>query len=459
MSDEGKWDVSRVAHGAKWDVGVVGAGPGGLSTAHELQKTGKFNITVFEAGSQVGGRASTRVKDGLAFDRGANFYVLKYKSTEEAARELGLGSLWQVLPQEPEHYTVRDGKLCLLTIPSVWSLFRLNTLSIKSQFRLIKMFWSVGKKCKGLNWFDLASLPVELNTTNAYDYVAKHADQQVADYIIDAFTSMYQFHSAREMSLAAMFALMGMMVNDSGGFVRCHVKGGEMSAIPEAYAKGLDVRLNHLIDEVRSDGCRLLVVSSGGQTHTFDKVVMATTADVARKIYITPSDNQKRFLDSVEYAATVNVSFKIPIGTLKGIACVAVPFCENSVISEYTNEELKGISSNGKTLVNVGLHEGAAREIIGKSNEEIFSFVKGELLKVCPPLKGNASLLENHDLERWPAAMPKFSQRFVDEAIRFWQRGQGENGVYLAGDMTGCPWVEGAIYSGKKVAKLIEGSI
>ncbi|MBI3632927.1 MAG: NAD(P)/FAD-dependent oxidoreductase, partial [Candidatus Vogelbacteria bacterium] len=71
----------------KWDVGVIGAGPGGLSAAHELRKTGKFNVVVFEAGAQVGGRASTRVKDGLAFDRGANFYVLKYNNTAEIAKE------------------------------------------------------------------------------------------------------------------------------------------------------------------------------------------------------------------------------------------------------------------------------------------------------------------------------------------------------------------------------------
>ncbi|MBI3632954.1 MAG: FAD-dependent oxidoreductase, partial [Candidatus Vogelbacteria bacterium] len=275
----------------------------------------------------------------------------------------------------------------------------------------------------------------------------------------DAFISMYQFHSAREFSLAAMLSLMGMMINDTGGFLRCHMVGGEMSAIPEAYAKGLDVRLLSPISEVRGEGCRVVLVGSGGVVHNFDKVVLATTADVARKIYTTPSENQKRFLDSVKYAATVNVSFRVPVGTLKGIACVAITYRENPVICEYTNEELKGIAVDGKTLVNVGLHEGAAREIIGKSDEEIYSFVKGELLKVCPPLKGDASILENHDLERWPQAMPKFSQKFVTEAARFWQRGQGNNSVYFAGDMTGCPWVEGAIYSGKKVAKLIEASI
>lgn len=447
-----------MAESEKWDVGVVGAGPAGLSATYELQKTGRFNVTVFEAAAQVGGRASTRVKDGLAFDRGANFYVLKYKNTEQAARELGLGSSWQVMPQDHEHFTVRDGKLCLLTIPSIWSLFRFNTLSLASQFRLLKMFWQVGKRCRSLNFFDLASLPEELNSTNAYDYVATHADKDVADYIVDAFTSMYQFHSAREMSLAAMLALMSMMVNDSGGFVRCHVVGSEMSAIPEAYAKTLNVLLSRRVDEVRTEGCRV-IVRSGGGIHTFDKVVLATTADVAKEIYVTQSGSQKRFLDSVKYATTINVSFKLPQGSLAGVACVAVPYCENAIISEYTNESLKGIAANGKSLVNVGLHEGAAREIIGKSDDEIFAIVKRELLKVCPPLKGDASILENHDLERWPAAMPKFSQEFVEEAIRFWQFGQGENSVYLAGDMTGCPWVEGAIYSGKKVAKLIEASI
>jgi predicted NAD/FAD-dependent oxidoreductase len=183
--------------------------------------------------------------------------------------------------------------------------------------------------------------------------------------------------------------------------------------------------------------------------------VIATTADVARRIYKTPSPSQARFLDAVEYAPTINVSFKVPVNILNGIACVAISGRENPTISEYTNEALKGIYSKGKSLVNVGLHEGATREIIGKSDEEIFDLVRKEMVKVCPAFHGNPYYMENHDLERWPSAMPKFSQRFVSETAHFWNYAQGENSVHFAGDMTGCPWVEGAIYSGKKVAKLI----
>ena len=121
------WDVS----GVKWDVGVVGAGPGGLSTAHELQKTGKFNITVFEAGSKSAA-ASTRVRWRI---RRRNFYV-EVQNTEEAAKSWAwdCGKFYH---KSRALYST-NGKF-VYSIPSVCRCFG-SIHSIKSQFRLIKMF-------------------------------------------------------------------------------------------------------------------------------------------------------------------------------------------------------------------------------------------------------------------------------------------------------------------------------
>ncbi len=445
----------------KQRIAVVGAGPAGLSAADELEKTGKFQVIVFEASPHVGGRMSTRVKNGLAFDRGANFFVDKYANTKAYAKELGLGHLWQPTSREGEHYTVKDGKLCLLSMSSIMSILKFDALSYISRARLLWTFYKVKEQCKGLNFFDLTSLPAELNSMSAYEYIDRNVGKDAADYIVDAFTSMYQFHSAKEISLAAMLALMNMIASDTGGFTRYHTPPGQMSTIPEAMAKKLKVITSFPIEEIRKteDGKVALI---GRKFMTFDKVVIATTADRALKMLAISNQKQKEFLEGVEYASTINVSFQLPKVCLEGIACVAVPYCENKIISEYTNEATKGVQdhNNYYTLINIGLHEGAAREMMDKPDAEIFRRVREELYKICPNLKYRMSLLRDHDLERWPAAMPKFSKSFVDRARAFWQEGggQGDNGVYFAGDMTGFPWVEGAFTSGKKVAALIAKS-
>ncbi len=439
--------------GKKLNVAVIGAGPGGLSTAYNLQQSGRCNVVVFEGSTHVGGRMSTRFRDGFAFDKGANFFVDAYSTTKAYAKLLDLP--WEPMKDGGQHFTVRDGKLCLLTFKNLYSIFKFDALSYSSRAKLIWMFYDIGRKGRDLNFFDLTSLPPQLNTMSAYDYVEARAGKEVANYVIDAFTSMYQFHSAREISAAAMFALINMMRFDTKGFVRHHIAGGEMSTIPEALAKQLNVKLETPVDEIFTKNSKV-IVRTGDNVHTFDLAVIATTANIAQRIYKNPTRIQSEFLYSVEYASTINISFRIPENLLEGIDCVAVSRLENRTICEYTNESMKGINAGGMTLINVGLHEGAADKLMWRENDHIYNLVRSELIKVCPNLhRLNPEILRPHDIQKWPSAMPKFSQNLMMHARELWRVGQGENGVYFAGDMTGCPWVEGALYSGTKVASMI----
>ena len=54
---------------------IIGAGIGGLATAALLAKDG-YDVTVFEAGSQPGGRAGQLKKDGFSFDTGPSWYLM-----------------------------------------------------------------------------------------------------------------------------------------------------------------------------------------------------------------------------------------------------------------------------------------------------------------------------------------------------------------------------------------------
>ena len=52
-------------------IAVIGAGIAGLGCAYVLQKAG-FEVTVFEKNPRVGGRMSSRTKNGYVFDLGAD---------------------------------------------------------------------------------------------------------------------------------------------------------------------------------------------------------------------------------------------------------------------------------------------------------------------------------------------------------------------------------------------------
>ena len=338
--------------------------------------------------------------------------------------------------------------LRLLSISSIWSVLGFDSLSFKSRIRLILFLARAGAKIRGLNFFDLASAPEELDMDNAYAYARDQIGQDVAEYIVDGITTTYQFHRSSEISTTGMFALAGLTANSSEGFTMYHTIG-EMRTIPCELAKRLDVRTKTQVSRIEPHKGKVAITATGKRMK-FDTVVCASTGDRAREMLIKPSRKQAELLASVRYASSINISYKIPVEVLSGISAVTVPHIENPSISGYTNESLKGICVDGKTLINVYLHEGWARKMMKKSEKEIFTQVKGELVKVCPPLDGRKELLEDHEIQRWPSAMPKFDHKYVTRVKRFWQDGQGDNGVYLCGDYLNTPWVEGASHAEKK---------
>lgn len=91
---------------------------------------------------------------------------------------------------------------------------------------------------------------------------------------------------------------------------------------------------------------------------------------------------------------------------------------------------------------------------MNQSDEEIFSNVKKQFLKVYP-LITDESLIQNHALQRWDAAMPCYYHGFITKVDEYLEKHQGENNIFLCGDYLNSPWTEGALRCGKRVAKAI----
>ncbi|GIS44035.1 MAG: hypothetical protein Ct9H90mP16_11050 [Candidatus Poseidoniales archaeon] len=71
----------------KSDVLIVGAGPGGLTTAMMLAKAG-VSVTILEKSDGVGGRTRVFEKDGYKFDNGPTFFHYP-EISEEVFKSLG----------------------------------------------------------------------------------------------------------------------------------------------------------------------------------------------------------------------------------------------------------------------------------------------------------------------------------------------------------------------------------
>lgn len=417
-------------------IAVVGAGISGLACAYELKKAG-FEVTVLEKNNFVGGRMATRIKDGFYFDIGATHLSKTYTEMVRWCEELNI--TWE--PARFLKYQVfRNGKLPTL----------MKSVSFIALMRLA--LYMLFLKKKDIDFFDLSTC-AGLDTDNAYDYMVRKCGQEATDYIADPFISSYELHQIRRISKAALIALQQSTKYHRADWYLHRTTGG-MSALPEVLASKLTVHKNTAVSCIEAMKDHVEITAT--DKHRFDAVVCATTANIAKKILINPTLEQQSLLDGVEYSKAISVAFTVPVGTLGEGVMFWVPYKENQCISGYANEEMKGEQAihNGRSLLCVWLHASFAEQIMNKSDEEIFSSVKKEFLKVCP-LIADESVIQNHDLERWAEAMPSYYHGSITKVNAFLEKGQGENNIYLCGDYLNSPWTEGALRCGKRVAKAI----
>jgi oxygen-dependent protoporphyrinogen oxidase len=415
-------------------VAVVGAGIAGLVCAFALKRAG-FDVVVFEAEAQVGGRMSSRTKDGFVFDLGADHLCDLYDGIKRYAAEFAIP--WERM-RFLKYGVFRRGRI--LGIQE--AIGRVSKWRLALTYLLAR---DVG------DFFDLSHLAAH-DHDNAYDFMRWRAGSEVSDYFVDAFASTYQFHRAREISLAALFGIMRSIQKDKPRWDLHRTRGG-MQALPNAFASRLDVRTSTPVTRVTAD--RGVQVETPRGAERFDLAVLACQAPIGLAIYQNPTGKQRQVLEETRYAATISVAFRVPREKLPDIAVVWVPYVESQKISGYVNEAMKGEETvrDGKSLICTWLHEEFARSVMDLSEPEIFSRVNAELARVCPWVSEDE--LEPFDMQKWPLAMPKFAHGHLSLVKRFLKDGQGEQNVYLCGDYLNSPWTEGALRCGERVARQI----
>jgi protoporphyrinogen oxidase len=229
-----------------------------------------------------------------------------------------------------------------------------------------------------------------------------------------------------------------------------------MSALPEALAAELDVRLHSPASMVRSLGeSRGVVLRTPEGAEQFDAVVLATTATAARQILASPTDAQRRLLNAVRYSSTISTCFRVDPDRLPEATLFWVPFRESARIASFANEGMKGgdVVKGNRSLLSVWLHEEFASKVMARPDEWIFAAVSKALGEVCPWMP--TADLSPHDLQRWPQAEPKFYEGYLRLVRTFQEDHQGAGGIYLSGDYLNAPWTEGAARKGRDVAHRI----
>ena len=116
------------------DVAIVGGGLAGLTAACYLARAGR-RVTVFEQAAEPGGRASTQVTDGFAFNRGAHA-LYTGGAASDVLRELGI-SYSHGIPKSI--WVMHQGRLAPFPA-GLWTLLRSPMLGPHDKLDLGRVF-------------------------------------------------------------------------------------------------------------------------------------------------------------------------------------------------------------------------------------------------------------------------------------------------------------------------------
>jgi oxygen-dependent protoporphyrinogen oxidase len=435
-------------------IAVVGAGVSGLVCALRAQQAG-HEVVVFERSATVGGRMASAHPGGRTVDVGANLLLLdRYTRLRAVADEVGLGETLFAFEPGGRGGILEDGDVLHLAPTTVADLVRAGGLSWGARVRLLRWALRAWRGADDLDFFDLSAGDDALDGEDAWAGLVDVCGEEVVRKLVDPFVRTFHFHGAGRLSRKAIEALAALFVGGDGGFVTGGFRG-QMEALPRAIAAHLDVRLGVEVTSVTTceGGVAVEAVGAGGPA-VFDRVVLATTASVARRIWRTPTVVQADVLDAVDYAPTVVCSFVVPEAASGKFEGIWVPFSESAMICNCANEACKGATDGVEAVLSFGLHEEAARWMMSLSDEAISALVANEWARLMPACRGRMTPLH---VQRWPEAIPVYGPGDLTRVARFWRHGQGDGGVWLCGDWLNHPWLEGSVRCGERVAAALAG--
>lgn len=275
-------------------IAIVGAGISGLGAAYVLSRA--HEVDVFERASYAGGHTNTVHHDGLALDTG--FLVHNdpnYPLLRRLFRELGVAT------QDSEMSFSVACEACGLEYSGRSPFAQRRNLA---RPRFLALVGEIGRWLRTARR-SLDQHDYESHTLERYLTERRYSRRFRNHFVVPLTSALWSTAPGRALDFPAAYAIRFFDHHGMLGFGRFGwrtVTGGSRTYV-ERIAEGLGerLRLGLGIRAVvrRPDGVQLL--TDDGETHRYDKVVIATHADQALSLLADPSEDERRVLGAFGY--------------------------------------------------------------------------------------------------------------------------------------------------------------
>ena len=455
---------NKLAHPSGPDILVVGAGAAGLAAAWELRAArphGQCRIRVLEASERIGGRAFCEEIDGFHVHAGVSIIHESFKTTRDLARALNVEL--HRSPKAKGGQSYADGRFWGLYVGGSLkqSLTSLRTMLFSPQHTLpgnwqfMRLYALLRKRAGDLDFEDHSRV-LDLDTGQSFAEFARANSleqylRQAGELDLNCFTAG---SSGQVGATYAMALLWLWTVNPaSRSYLPRQGIGALVGALADACADCISVSTpveRILLREGRAIG----VVTADGEHIAADAVICATTASSAARIIPDLPEDVRAALQRVRYSSCCYVAFGLEENILAdGSHAGLFPPGSPTFLTMVTNlaATAPDAAPTGKTLVHALVIGEQARALFDLDDEEIVRRTVEEMRRFFPAMPA-APLFAR--VYRWPEALclsPGGMLREIHDMLTKLRR--SIPGLYLAGDYTRLPSLNGAIKSGIEAAQ------
>lgn len=446
-------------------VAIIGGGIVGLTAAHDLRAAG-VNVTVYEAGTDVGGAILTAREGPWLVEGGPNTLLLRDNSCDALFTALGLDrSLVPANPEAERRFIVRYGKPQALP-SSLWGAITTPIFRFGGKLRvLLEPFIPQNRD----------------NPDETLDsFARRRVGQEFLDYAVNPFIG--GVYSCAPEDLCVRHALPrlwrleqnhGSLVAGTIALMRAKRKAGDktktrlvsfregLAELPQALARslGASVQCGARVERITRSDDWLLHGTQAGRPFLkpFDKVLICTTAHAAAAIEVD-GERPLREIETMPYTSVTSVALGFDRADvdhpLDGFGML-VPAKErrNILGTLFSSTLFPGRAPNGKVLLTTFVG-GRQPEIAALPDVELIQLVLDELAG----LLGVRGKPVYSRITRWPKAIPKYTVEF-GRYLKVMEKFEASHpGLFIAGHARNGVSLPDCINAGREAAERMIGA-
>lgn len=446
------------------EVLVVGAGAAGLAAALTLavhHKNGNCRIRVLEASDRIGGRLFCEEVDGFHVYGGASVIHESFATTRDLARQLDVE-----LRQSPKRkggQSYAGGRFWGLyvngslkqTLSSLRTMIFSPQHTLAGNWEFMRLFAMLKKRAADLDFEDHSRL-LDLDTGESFAEFARANSlgrylRQAGELDLNCFTA----GSSEEVGAAHGMALLWLWTLNPT--TRSFLPRQGIAALFRALVGACSdfIRLSTPVERViLEDGRARGVVTASGERIESEAVICATTASTAARINPSLPRELTAALERVRYGSCCNIAFGLDANILaEGSHAGLFPPGSPTFLTMVTNLAATAPDSAppGKTMVHALVIGAHAEALFALDDDEVIRRVIAEMRRFFPAMPEHPLFAK---VFRWPEALCLAPGGMLRDMHDLRERLPScAPGLFLAGDYTRLPSLNGAMKSGVEAAQ------